>query len=81
MHADIEGVLGDTGHSESLLPCPFCGSVAHIIDMNSGRYHIKCSQCPCTVGSVWGNEETIEYLIKKWKTRFPISNKFEEKLK
>jgi Lar family restriction alleviation protein len=47
---------------EELLPCPFCGGEARIIDLEDPEYkyyQIRCSKCMCKTESHLGMEETI----------------------
>ena len=52
--------------AEEINPCPFCNSEAKIIDLGNNRFHIRCTECPCTYGERWDAEESEEYLIKGW---------------
>lgn len=52
-----------------LLPCPFCGSQAHISDITHGSNYIKCWNELClTDAKAYGDNE--EEAIKYWNTRY-----------
>jgi hypothetical protein len=55
--------------ANKLSDCPFCGGIAIVVDMNSNRFHIQCQDCPARLGEVWGDDESIDYLIDKWNNR------------
>jgi Lar family restriction alleviation protein len=48
--------------NEELLPCPFCGGEARIIDLEDPEYkyyQIRCSKCMCKTATHLGMEATI----------------------
>jgi hypothetical protein len=52
--------------SETVLPCPFCGSSAQAIaKLNS----VVCSNLHCRAAIRWVPEEPIEAAIEAWNTR------------
>lgn len=58
--------------NEKLKPCPFCGSVADIVEDISGRkaYHVACRNSKCFMGMglpIWCKSE-IE-AVKAWNRR------------
>lgn len=57
-----------------LLPCPFCGEKAEIINHRSGEYAVECTNCyGKTHRSV-----TEKLAIERWNTRKPIDRIVEQ---
>lgn len=54
---------------DKLLPCPFCGGEAEIVDLDSGRFHVRCKVCPGLLGEVWGTGQSKELLTNLWNRR------------
>ena len=52
-----------------LLPCPFCGKVAHLRDdvCHSTAFFVGCETLGCFGNALW--DETQEEAVSKWNTR------------
>ena len=57
-----------------LLPCPFCGKVAHFCDdvCHSTAFFVGCETLGCFGNARW--DETQEEAVSKWNTRADIAN-------
>lgn len=60
-----------------LLPCPFCGSDALLVDLQlthpevkwDGRFIVECSNPICSMRASTGRHAKAETVIKRWNTR------------
>ena len=57
-----------------LLPCPFCGGEARLINGIPKINYIKCKRCQTMTSS----SEVIEHVIELWNTRKPIDRIVEQ---
>lgn len=57
-----------------LLPCPFCGGEARLINGIPKINYIKCKRCQTMTSS----SEVIEYVIELWNTRKPMDRIVEQ---
>lgn len=61
--------------SDELMPCPFCGGEARILEDTTGdylwpdRFVVECSNEHCMASSMWSTRERVVFA---WNRRAPV---------
>jgi Lar family restriction alleviation protein len=60
--------------STDLLPCPFCGGAALLIEGHREHWRAQCSKCGANIGEFFANrsrQEDQQLATEAWNTRTP----------